>query len=131
MTTALDTVRQFYASLARGDVPAVLGLLDPTIEWTEAERFPYYGGTWRGPDAIVKGLFEPLGRDWASFKVEAESFLCEGEEVVSFGRYVGTHGKTKRSMTAPFAHRWAVRGGRIVRFVQYTDTAKVLEATVG
>ena len=52
------------------------------------------------------------------------------EEVVSFGRYVGTHGKTKRSVTAPFAHRWAVRQGRIVRFVQYTDTAKVLEATV-
>jgi ketosteroid isomerase-like protein len=64
MTSSLDTVRSFYASLARGDVPAVLALLDPGIEWTEAERFPYYGGTWRGPDAIVKGLFEPLGRDW-------------------------------------------------------------------
>ncbi len=24
---------------------AVLALLDPGIEWTEAERFPYYGGT--------------------------------------------------------------------------------------
>ena len=130
MTGTLETVRGFYAALARGDVPATLALLDRAVEWTEAERFPYYGGTWRGPDAIVKGLFEPLGRDWTSFKVEAESFVCEGEAVVSFGRYVGTHGKTNRSVTAPFAHRWAVRQGRIVRFVQYTDTAKVLEATV-
>jgi ketosteroid isomerase-like protein len=31
-------------------------------------------------------------------------------------------------MTAPFAHHWTVRAGKIVRFVQYTDTAKVLEA---
>jgi uncharacterized protein len=128
MTTALDTVRQFYASLARGDVPAVLGLLDPKIEWTEAERFPYYGGTWRSLDEIIKGLFEPLGRDWSSFAVNAEHFVAQGDEVVSLGRYVGTYKATGRSMTAPFAHHWNARGGKITRFVQYTDTAKVLEA---
>jgi len=31
-------------------------------------------------------------------------------------------------VTAPFAHHWRVRAGKIVSFVQYTDTAKVLEA---
>lgn len=128
MTDSLNAVRQFYASLARGDVPAVLGLLDPKIEWTEAERFPYYGGTWHGPDQIVKGLFEPLGRDWSSFAVNAEQFVSEGDQVVSLGRYVGTYKATGRSVTAPFAHYWTARGGKITRFVQYTDTAKVLEA---
>src|SRR5262249_43945448 len=122
MSDTLDVVRGFYAALGRGEVAAVLALLDPDIEWTEAERFPYYGGTWHGPDAIVRGLLEPLGRDWTSFKVEADSFLAEGDEAVAFGNYVGTHARTKRSMTAPFAHRWAVRDGRITRFVQYTDT---------
>ena len=128
MTDALNTVRQFYASLARGDVPAVLGLLDPKIEWTEAERFPYYGGTWHSPNEIVKGLFEPLGRDWSSFAVNAEQFVSEGDQVVSLGRYVGTYKATGRSVTAAFAHHWTVRGGKITRFVQHTDTAKVLEA---
>jgi ketosteroid isomerase-like protein len=33
----LSIIRQFYASLARGDVPAVLSLLDPKIEWTDAD----------------------------------------------------------------------------------------------
>jgi uncharacterized protein len=125
---SLDTIRSFYASLARGDVPSVLGLLDPKVEWTEAERFPYYGGTWRSPDAIVKGLFEPLGRDWSSFAVNAEQFVTEGDNVVGFGHYVGTYKSTGRSMTAAFAHQWTVRGGKIVRFIQHTDTAKVLEA---
>ena len=41
--------RRFYDALDRGDVPTVLSLLDPQVEWTEAERFPYYGGTWAGP----------------------------------------------------------------------------------
>ncbi len=31
-------------------------------------------------------------------------------------------------MSAPFAHRWVVRDGKIVRFNMYTDTVKVLEA---
>jgi uncharacterized protein len=128
MSDALNAVRSFYAYLARGDVPAVLAGLAPDIEWTEAERFPYYGGTWRGPDAIVKGLFEPLGRDWTSFAVNAEQFVTEGNHVVSLGRYVGTHRGTGRSVTAAFAHHWTVRDGKIVRFVQHTDTAKVLEA---
>lgn len=128
MPNALDTVRDFYRSLAGGDVPAVLSLFDSQIEWTEAERFPYYGGTWKGSAAIVEGLFEPLGRDWASFAVNAEQFVTEGDQVVSFGNYVGTHKATGRSMTAVFAHHWTVRDGKLVRFVQHTDTAKVLEA---
>jgi uncharacterized protein len=45
MTTPTDTVRRFYDALRRGDVPAVLSLLDAQVEWTEAERFPYYSGT--------------------------------------------------------------------------------------
>jgi ketosteroid isomerase-like protein len=30
-------------------------------------------------------------------------------------------------MTAPFPHHWTVYNSKITRFVQYTDTAKVLE----
>jgi uncharacterized protein len=131
MSTPLDTVRNFYASFARGDVPAALGLLDREIEWTEAERFPYYAGTWRGPDAIVKGLFEPLGRDWSGFAVNGRQFLTEGDQMVAFGDYTGTYKATGRSMQAAFAHHWTVRDGKLVRFVQHTDTAKVLEAVNG
>ena len=40
MTKAAGIVRDFYDALARGDVPAVLSLLDENIAWTEAEGFP-------------------------------------------------------------------------------------------
>ncbi len=131
MTDTKAVLHGFYDALGRGDLPAVLALLDRDVEWTEAERFPYYGGTWHGPDAIVRGLFEPLGRDWSSFRVLPQSFVVEGDEAVSLGNYQGIHQRTGRAVTAPFAHHWTVRNGRIVRFVQYTDTAKVLEATRG
>jgi ketosteroid isomerase-like protein len=99
MNSTLEIVRQFYYALSRGDLPAVLALLDPHVEWTEAERFPYYGGTWRSRDAIVKGLFEPLGSDWSRFEVKPKNFVTEDGETVSFGTYVGTHKHTGRSIT--------------------------------
>lgn len=126
-TDPVEVVRRFYEALGRGDVPAILGLLAPSLEWTEAERFPYYGGTWHTPQAVVQGLFAPLGREWEDFSARPESYVTDGERVVSLGAYSGRYRKTGRSMNAPFAHVWTVREGTIIGFVQYTDTAKVLE----
>jgi ketosteroid isomerase-like protein len=128
MTTSIETVRGFYEALGRGDVPGVLALLQSELEWTEAERFPYYGGTWRSPQEILDKLLVPLARDWAGFSAKAHDFIAEGDRVVSLGVYSGTFKSTGRSMTAPFAHVWTVRDGRIAKFEMHTDTAKVLEA---
>ena len=127
MTTIRDTLYRFYDALGRGDLTTVLALFSPDIEWTEAERFPYYGGTWRGPEAIVNNLFKPLSRDWSTFSAWPEHCVVEDDQAVVFGVYLGTHKRTGRSLTAPFAHHWTLRSGKIVRFVQYTDTAKILE----
>jgi uncharacterized protein len=121
-------IRSFYDRLGLGDVSGLLALFAPEIEWTEAERFPYYGGTWRTPDAVVTGLLVPLGRDWSAFTARAADYVADSDHVVAFGSYAGTHRKTGRSFTAPFAHWWTLREGKITGFVQYTDTAKVIEA---
>ena len=128
MNTSIDTVRGFYDALGRGDVPGVLALLQSKLEWTEAERFPYYSGTWRSPEEILDKLLIPLARDWNGFSAKAHDFIAEGDRVVSLGVYSGTFKSTGRSMTAPFAHVWTVRDGRIAKFEMHTDTAKVLEA---
>ena len=128
MTTPIDTVRRFYDALGRGDVPAVLALLDARVEWTEAERFPYYDGTWHGPQAVVDNLLVPLSRDWDGFSAQAHEFIADGDRVVSLGTYSGAFKKTGRSLSAAFAHVWTVRGNKLARFDMHTDTAKVLEA---
>jgi uncharacterized protein len=128
MMTSIDTVRGFYDALGRGDVPGVLALLQSELEWTEAERFPYYDGTWRSPQEILNKLLVPLARDWEGFSAKAHDFIAEGDRVVSLGVYSGTFKSTGRSMTARFAHVWTVRDGRIAKFDMHTDTAKVLEA---
>jgi ketosteroid isomerase-like protein len=128
MTAPVTVVRRFYDALGRGDIPAVLSLLDPRIEWTEAERFPYYSGTWHGRQAVLDNLLKPLAGDWEGFSVKAQEFIAEGDRVVSLGHYSGTFKKTRRSFSAAFAHVWTVRGDKLAKFNMHTDTAKVLEA---
>ncbi len=128
MTTPVTVVRRFYDALGRGDVPSVLSLLDDKVEWTEAERFPYFGGTWIGRQAVLDNLLEPLASDWANFFAQTSEFITQGDRVVSLGRYSGTFKKTGRSFSAAFAHVWTVRGDKLAKFNMHTDTAKVLEA---
>lgn len=52
-TDPIEVVRRFYEALGRGDVLSVIGLLAPSLHWTKAKRFPYYGGAWHSPQAVV------------------------------------------------------------------------------
>ncbi len=128
MSNPTDTVKRFYEALGRGDVAMILDLLDPQVQWTEAESFPYYSGTWSGPDAIVNNLLIPLARDWEGFSATAHEFIASENRVVSLGIYMGKFKRTGRAIKVAFAHVWTVRNGKLARFDMYTDTAKVLEA---
>ena len=128
MTTPIDIVHRFYDALGRGDVPAIFSVLDAHVEWTEAERFPYYSGAWHGPQAVLDNLLVPIARDWEGFSATADDFIAQGDRVVALGQYFGTNKGTGRSIAVAFAHVWTVRDGKIISFVQHTDTAKVLEA---
>jgi len=124
----LKVVQSFYDSLDRGDVPGVLALLDPQVRWTEAEGFPYYSGTWVGPDAVLNNLLKRVAEDWSSFGARSERMLVDGPTIVSLGVYTGTHKVTGKNMRAEFAHLWTVDRQKITSFKMYADTAKVIEA---
>ena len=57
-----------------------------------------------------------------------DEFLDAGDNIVALGHYSGKYKESGKSMKVPFAHVWTLRDGKIVKFVQYTDTLKVSEA---
>lgn len=122
-----DTVRSAYDAFARGDVPAFLGMLDPDIDWTDADGFPY-AGTYHGPDAVLQNVIMKLGTEWEGYSAVPDDFVAEGDRVVALGHYSGKYKATGRSFRTHFAHVWTLRDGKAVKFQQYTDTAKVQEA---
>jgi uncharacterized protein len=123
----LNAVRGVYDAFAKGDIPTVLGRLDPDIAWTEAEGFPY-GGTYVGPQAVLEGVFMRLGTEWDGFAAVPDEFIDGGDTVVVLGKYSGTYKATGKSFQANFAHVWKVQDGKAVTFVQYVDTLIVQRA---
>jgi ketosteroid isomerase-like protein len=127
-TSPIKIVQRFYDALGYADVPGVLATLSDDVEWTESERFPYYTGTWHGPQAVFDNLLVRVANDWDGFAATPFDFIVEGDRVVALGTYTGTYKKTGRDISVPFAHVWTVRGDKIRSFVMHTDTAKILEA---
>ncbi len=122
-------IRGMYDAFARGDIPGVLGVLEPGIEWYEAENFLYADrNPYIGPAAVLEGVFARIGAEWESFAATPESYLDAGEAVVTQGYYTGINKSTGKSVRAQFAHVLTMRGGKAIRFQQYTDTKQFAEA---
>jgi ketosteroid isomerase-like protein len=124
-------VRGLYEAFARGDVPSVMAGLDPTLVWNEAEGNPYADkNPYLGPNAVLEGLFMRLAAEWDDFAATPEAILdAAGDVVLVMGRYRGRFRATGLSQDAQFAHIWWLKGGKIVRFQQYTDTAQAVRVT--
>ncbi|MCB1629351.1 MAG: nuclear transport factor 2 family protein [Xanthomonadales bacterium] len=124
-----ETIKQLYAAFARGDIPSVLGALNPQTRWTEAEGFPY-GGTYVGPQAVLENVFMRLGGEWDGFSAQMAELVADGDTVVALGTYSGTFKATGKSFQAPFVHVWKFVDGQISEFIQHTDTAVVQRALI-
>jgi ketosteroid isomerase-like protein len=122
-----EIIRSLYESFKIGDIPAVLGAFDEDISWTDAEGFPH-GGTYIGANAILENVFINLGSEWEGFSAVPTEYVDGGDKIVALGNYSGKYVKTGKSINVPFAHVWTLAGGKITKFVQYTDTLKVSEA---
>lgn len=122
-------IRSMYDAFAQGDIPYVLGLLDPQAAWHEAENFVYADRSpYIGPQAVLEGVFMRLGGEWENFGAAVEEILSDGDTVIVLGRYHGTCRATGVAVNAQFVHVYRLQNGRIVHFRQYTDTAQFRDA---
>lgn len=128
----IDFVRGVYELFAKGDVPAVLGAMDPQIEWNEAENFPYADGNpYIGPQAVLDGVFMRLGNEWDNWTLDVHEVLDAGDTVIACGRYKARNKATGRELDAQFAHFWGIRDGKLATFQQYADTYQAMAAVTG
>ena len=128
-TAPRDVVRRQYLASAAGDLAALRATMAPDVEWTEMAGFPL-AGTYRTPEGVTANVMEILGRDWDGWAAHDDSYVVDGENVVVLARYTATHRASGKHLDVRVAHHFVVRGGLIVRFEQFVDTAKVAEAAV-
>jgi ketosteroid isomerase-like protein len=124
----VQLVREAYEAFGRGDISTVLGMMDPGIEWREAEGNLYQpsGEAWKGPDAIVQNLFLKIAEDFdGTFVIQPKEFHDAGDTVVVEGRYVGTNKTTGKQLDAQICHVFKWRDGKVTSFQQFADTAQL------
>ena len=120
-------VKNVYDAFGRGDIPTVLAAMSPSIRWYQAENNPYMpsGEAGVGPDSILNNLFMRLGAEWDGFTVHPRTFHGAGDSIIVEARYSGTYKATGKRMDAQVCHVWDVKDGKLTRFQQYVDTAKL------
>ena len=57
------------------------------------------------------------------YTVTPDEFYDAGDTIIVTGMYSGSYNATGKNMSTPFAHFWTLADGKVVKFVQYTDTA--------
>ena len=119
-----------YQGFSKGDVPAVLALMDAGIVWNEAEGFPYADqNPYIGPDAVLNGVFARIGAEWEYFNLtDIQLQEMSNNQVLATLRYDAKHKETGKKIDSQTAHVWTLKDGKIVAFQQYTDTWQATEA---
>ncbi|MDQ0306827.1 ketosteroid isomerase-like protein [Kitasatospora herbaricolor] len=125
-----DVVRRQYLASARGDLEALRATLADDVEWTEMAGFPL-AGTYRTPAGVTAAVMERLAADWEDWTAHDDTYVVDGENVVVLARYTARHRTTGKALAVRVAHHFVVRGGLIVRFEQFVDTALVRDAMTG
>ena len=120
-------VRRQYLASAAGDLDALRATMADDVEWTEMAGFPL-AGTYRTPRGVTDGVMERLAADWTGWLAHDDHYVVSGEDVVVLARYTARNDATGRDLAVRVAHHFIVRGGRIVRFEQFVDTALVRDA---
>ena len=124
----VEAVRGIYDAIARRDIPAFLGALDPEVELTSPDMLPY-GGTYRGPQEVGEkyfaGFLQHVDDD---FELIADEYFDAGHTVIAIGRLRGRARARGTPFEAASFMVWTLRDGRVVRQRYMLDTAAVLKA---
>lgn len=129
LNSNMTVIDGLYKAFAVGDIPTVLGGLNPNVVWNEAEGNAYADGNpYIGPDAVLNGVFGRIGADHEYFNLK-DIVLHEmsNDKVLATLRYDGKF-KNGKSYDAQVAHLWSLKDGKVVSFQQYVDTKKLHEA---
>jgi ketosteroid isomerase-like protein len=124
---SLRVVKDGYAAFGRGDIQGLLGILSDDVEWhIPGEGLPL-SGTHRGRDGVGQ-FFQKLAEDSEILAFEPREFVAQAEHVAVIGWERVKIKATNRTVELNWVMVFTVRGGKIARFREYTDTQALASA---
>ena len=123
MSQNTEAVNGAYEAFARGDVPAIVAIVEDGAEWVSTESLPQ-GGSFSGPDGAAQ-FFQGVAEAWEELNVEIDDLLDAGDHVVGLGR---GKGKLRDGDSAGygFTQVFTMNAGKIAGFREYADPDETL-----
>ncbi len=132
MSSALETVQQIYAAFGRGDIPAILGVIDDDVKWeawqnntAQAAGVPWLkGGTGK---SAVTAFFGVVGQ--MKFNDFCVLSMMSSDSQVAVEVVLDATLPSGRRVRDEELHLWTMNSaGRVTRMRHYLDTAKHIAA---
>ena len=122
----VQTVKDFFAAIGRGDRKALLALVAEDIEWIiPGEDWPL-AGTHRG-HAGLADLLETASKSIET-STEPREFVAQGDRVLVVGFARGKIKATNRTFEDEWIFAITVRNGRLTSSREYVDTQALARA---
>jgi uncharacterized protein len=104
LTELTDRLRTAYEGFGRGDIDAVLSVMDPDIEWDATDALAHTG-VYHGHEGVTDYI-ESLSGVWVEFDLRPEQFTESGDgaHVMVLGRVRGRLAANGQEVEARFAH---------------------------
>lgn len=122
----IQTLRDAYAAVSRGDWDAAMRFADPELELKTADRV-VNPGIYRGPEAIRR-FFEDLFEAFEEVIIEVEEVFERGDRIAVFVftrmRPAGSSGMIENRI----GHLWTMRDGRAIRLEAFPTREDALAA---
>jgi ketosteroid isomerase-like protein len=128
--TPLDVVGGLYDAFGRGDLPGLLALVDPDVDWSVqvdapgAELVPMFQNG-RGHGAVQRYFDGVAQLEIHAFEVRA--MHASGDEVLVEITFDFHHRTTGKGTRVDEIHHFVVRDGKVVRYRPFVDTATIIE----
>ena len=119
-------VQRGYDAFGRGDIEALLALLDESVEWvTPGPPELPTAGRRRGRQQVAE-FFQTVNSLYDIQRFEPDAFVSEGDRVVVLGSETSRVKATGKVLDMRWAHTFTVRNGKVVAFEEYLDMAAVV-----
>ena len=123
----IQTVKDFFAAIGRGDREALLALVAEDIEWIiPGEDWPL-AGTHRG-HAGLTDLLETASKAIET-STEPREFVAQGDRVFVAGFARGKIKATNKTFEDDWIFAITVRNGRLTNIREYVDTQALARAS--
>ena len=124
----IQTVKDFFAAIGRGDREALLALVAEDIEWIiPGEDWPL-AGTHRGHAGLAKVLQKASNEVEMTYLAPPE-FVAQGDRVLVIGVATGKIKATNKTFKDDWVFAITVRNGKLANIREYIDTQALARAS--